>query len=770
MASTAASFVTEVLATAGSLKKEDIPTTQLNQLSGKIRDVKTEVYETLQKKHVDFYPVLHSTVELGERVKSLSEEMESMTGRIDNEIKNQLNMSTNEFQELSTRLQETNGILEILDKLVTIHDALQAATQAIESQHFTVAAQNLELVNRELASSSPQWERDLKIFQALQTEYRVQREKLIYTLGDAWSKHVVWVVPQSQDVKAGQMSMVELRFSQAEVSSSVMKEVIQAMHELHVLETKLKPFGQKCMSLIVKPIVEDARTEVHIQKHSSFKFLQVNRMVGSGSGDRHVATPNEAYDKLETVFKFLNENLLGVQIQVQSAEKQNKRLVAEDLGQYIADDILDHIVKECLSHSIPTSNKDLDKYKGVISATEGFHKMLVKCAFITTNNSKLLDYVKNINVLFANKKCQEILERARKLMTSDIHNAIHVPSEDESTPKPEHQGITTPQQGQINSEDGMAAHNLLSANTFQLPPCQISVSVKQLMGMAYETLQEACTSSPQCCIQLFYCVHSMFELYCSVVPTYHKDSLATLPQLTALHHNNCMYIAHHLITLGHQFRDRLADPLNQGLATFVDFVPKLRRLGTECFLAQMKTQRLQLLEYLKGARGFVGVSEDKNFTDGERALKQVLHQLMLLRRVWLDVLPVSTFNKAMGTLLNSVVTELISCVTLLEDISADDATQLSSLLGILPERGPELFLHGQDKAQALAEVHKNVAKWTKYKELLVLLNAGLQEISDRWADGKGPLSSDFSANEVKQLVRALFQNTEKRSAVLARIK
>lgn len=50
--------------------------------------------------------------------------------------------------------------------------------------------------------------------------------------------------------------------------------------------------------------------------------------------------------------------------------------------------------------------------------------------------------------------------------------------------------------------------------------------------MAYETLQEAGQSSTQCAIQLFCAVRSMFELFCSVFPTYHKQQLESLPQFS----------------------------------------------------------------------------------------------------------------------------------------------------------------------------------------------------------------------------------------------
>ena len=68
-----------------------------------------------------------------------------------------------------------------------------------------------------------------------------------------------------------------------------------------------------------------------------------------------------------------------------------------------------------------------------------------------------------------------------------------------------------------------------------------------------------------------------------------------LPQLSALHHNNCMYIAHHLLTLGHQFRSKLPEPLNQSVATFVDLVPTIRHMGEKCFLEQLVSILFEIL-------------------------------------------------------------------------------------------------------------------------------------------------------------------------------
>ncbi|XP_030394502.1 centromere/kinetochore protein zw10 homolog [Gopherus evgoodei] len=234
-----------------------------------------------------------------------------------------------------------------------------------------------------------------------------------------------------------------------------------------------------------------------------------------------------------------------------------------------------------------------------------------------------------------------------------------------------------------------------------------------------------------------------------------------------------MYIAHHLLTLGHQFRYRLTNILYDGAATFVDLVPGFRRLGMECFLAQMRVQKGDLLERLSSARNFSNMDNEENCSAANKAARQVLHQLKRLGKVWQDVLPVNIYCKAMGTLLNTALSEIINRITALEDISVEDADRLHSLCRIMLEEGPLVFtplLEENKNKKYQEEVPVYVQKWMMFKELMIILQANLQEIVDRWVDGKGPLAAEFSPTEVKSLIRALFQNTERRAAALAKIK
>ena len=73
-----------------------------------------------------------------------------------------------------------------------------------------------------------------------------------------------------------------------------------------------------------------------------------------------------------------------------------------------------------------------------------------------------------------------------------------------------------------------------------------------------------------------------------------------------------MYIAHHLVTLGHQFSCQLAGDLDSTMAngddipvtmTYIDLVPSIKRLGVECFLQMMTLQKTQMVECLQQAQG-----------------------------------------------------------------------------------------------------------------------------------------------------------------------
>jgi hypothetical protein len=75
--------------------------------------------------------------------------------------------------------------------------------------------------------------------------------------------------------------------------------------------------------------------------------------------------------------------------------------------------------------------------------------------------------------------------------------------------------------------------------------------------------------------------------------------------ISALHHNNCMFVAHHLMTLDKTFRNKLVASSHPAAkeATLDDLVPKVRRLGNDSFSEHIDIKKEQLCDHLCMASG-----------------------------------------------------------------------------------------------------------------------------------------------------------------------
>ncbi|XP_037007220.2 centromere/kinetochore protein zw10 homolog [Artibeus jamaicensis] len=778
-----ASFVTEILAHSGSLEKEDLGT-RISHLTRRVEEIKGEVCSMISKKYSEFLPSMQSAQDLVAQVDKLSDDIDLLKSRIESEVRRDLHVSTAEFTDLKQQLERDSVVLSLLKQLQEFSTAIEEYNCALAEKKYVTAAQHLEEAQKYLKLLKARKCFDLKILKSLSMELTIQKQNILYHLGEEWQKLIVWKFPPSKDTSNLESCLqTELHLctgqSHSEEKTPVppTSSVLLAFSILGELHTKLKLFGQMLLKYILRPLASCPSLYAVVESQPNIIIIRFESMMT----DMEHPSPSEVFAKVKLVLEVLQKHLLDSPLDTDlENEKTSKIILAEMLGDVIWEDLSECLIKNCLVYSIPTNSSKLQQYEEIIQSTEEFENALKEMRFLKGDTTDLLKYARNINSHFANKKCQDVIVAARNLMTSEIHNTVKItpdskisvpdlPTPDEDDKLQVQKMSTT----QYNEVVNLQPENTLDQHSFSLPTCRISESVKKLMELAYQTLLEATTSSDQCAVQLFYSVRNIFHLFHDVVPTYHKENLQKLPQLAAIHHNNCMYIAHHLLTLGHQFRLRLAPILCDGTTTFVDLVPGFRRLGTQCFLAQMRAQKGELLERLSSARNFSNMDDEENYSAASKAIRQVLHQLKRLGLVWQDILPVNIYCKAMGTLLNTAISEIIVRVTALEDISTEDGDRLYSLCKTVMDEGPQVFapLSEESKNRKYQEeVPVYVPKWMPFKELMMMLQASLQEIGDRWADGKGPLAAAFSSSEVKALIRALFQNTERRAAALAKIK
>lgn len=118
----------------------------------------------------------------------------------------------------------------------------------------------------------------------------------------------------------------------------------------------------------------------------------------------------------------------------------------------------------------------------------------------------------------------------------------------------------------------------------------------------------------------------------------------------------------------------------------------------------------------------------------------------------------------LGKLIQSVVERITDSIASLEDIASNAAENLTSLLKPIEMEAAKLL------SVTVHQLIVHVANWSRLTDTKTVLNASLQSIGDLWSEGKGPLALSFSAIEIKNMIRALFQNTDRRAAILATIR
>lgn len=90
--------------------------------------------------------------------------------------------------------------------------------------------------------------------------------------------------------------------------------------------------------------------------------------------------------------------------------------------------------------------------------------------------------------------------------------------------------------------------------------------------------------------------------------------------------------------------------------------------------------------------GLAKLREGPNLDPGtERSVRQCIRQLQLVRNVWVDILPEAVYANTMGFLIDEFTQAVVTYVTDAEDISAQAASELVKIFGIVDDRLPKLF-------------------------------------------------------------------------------
>ena len=743
MASGIGSLVSNILQKSSALD-DNVIDDSLQKLEKKTITLKGQICEIIKAEYINFDSYVDSTVNLEQKLTELTAEYRRVSNRIEQELKGRLLKSTDKREELKERLQQIETRIISVETLVSIYQNLESSKADIKAEKFVLAAKKLndELQKVEGAKC------EAKVCRALVHELTKELSRLNLRLQEEWNRAFVWTPRHVHDkttVDAACNFQLKVHLKAAGAITHL-NEVIIAMQMMND-SAKLWPktvqlFGERLLAILLKPTV--LYPELRIVKSQQDHGILVRFERSNEPSDT-----TKMYKGLETIFSV---------VKLVMPEDCRAEWVQE-VGKLTFVELSDLIIKHRLATSIPKDATQLDEYQTLINRTAEFEKTLVTLGYIGEGCTLLTQYANDVHIHVAAMKCQDILTRARAILMKPIHDTVTVkPQEVLEALAP----LCIPVATTMSGEEDANCKGALDGLTFEFPSCQVSKSVVEFRDLLTQILSDCTHCSTFATVsQLLYSARMAVELFCTVLPCYHGTSIAAIPRAAAVQHNNCMFLAHHLFALGYQFYSRLPEQVNTVSTTFVDQAVAVRQLGQECFTSELKKQSAIILDSLKAVPDLKDVSSPGKGEEVDKCVRHVVLHLTQLSRVYAEVLPAGVHRKSVGILLNLLVTRVVSSTLALEDISSTDCTELSRIVEGVIKSGPSVLLGEVETLNT-----KICPGWSRLEQLATVLNCGLQDIVNAWDSGSGQLAKDFSAQEIRGLIKALFQNTDRRAAAM----
>ncbi|XP_013177174.1 PREDICTED: centromere/kinetochore protein zw10 homolog [Papilio xuthus] len=712
------------------------PSDKIPLINKEIEQVKAEMKTFLQNSDFDIASILREGKELIIESKSLIMEMEGCKNQIEEETLKEIMHSMENHDIIGKELECVNFTLNILNDVLQIGNFVKEFDVGREFQSFVKAVEAVSDLMRYIEEPA-EGVQDLLLFDSTKNTAHLILDNLIHDMFEQWDRMIVY----SSD-PGPESTIIKINVTLDKTLSTL--DVLKALDKCGKLLEKVTQLAQFILSEVLIPIIH----------YDCTVFAETDELMTVTINYRDNFKPPyfDVITNLRLFFHYLSNRLNVIILSIGEP-------IITMIGRLISEEFRDILVNDCLIDTIPNNINDLQIYGKITGEIEDFQRFLYMVKFSHDEDFTILNYINNIDVLFAAKSSQHFLETARSIMMKDLSVSMSIGVEN----------IPVNSIDDEKSEDEMIEQGLdvfyktIPKSLFYFPRCMISKSAQELLDLVYIVMEQAVQCSDVVSKKLYNTARLIFELYDAVVPYHHENFLQNIPQYVALFHNNCMYLAHNLQTFGDKWLTLMEGREVDYAIGFVDLVPKLRELGCRHLAVHMQQQRKQILDNIRTSDLNCIVVKDVLDDNAEAAVRQCLRQLHLLKNVWIGVFPSNVFIRLMATLINMFIDELIHRVCTVEDISMEMAAQLNEMYSLVVQKVPQLFPDEID-------VNTYVKSWIKLQELVFVLGGSLRDIDLHWGDGAGPLARHFTTDELRSLIKALFQNTQFRANLLSKIK
>ncbi|XP_050537251.1 centromere/kinetochore protein zw10 homolog isoform X2 [Daktulosphaira vitifoliae] len=681
----------------------------VSELKHKITNLEYDIKDAMEQRYMKFNVVSRDAASLLDTAQTYSNQINNLISRIENQTKREVVDAVGDLKMFKCSLEESKFSLSIIEQVLLVCMNLTNDSQTklllIDKIKNLQTAKEI-LTNNENLSK-------LNCYKHLMREHMRLTDVLHSHCISTWRNQIEWI--ENND-DAPDSCKITLKITGNEEE---FQDTIYALRYFDALNAEIKSFGNKLLELVIKPII------VHNYE------ISITRTIHYSSLSLKVSQQDDGFlftiiKKLKKVFEFL-KTMLPSDI--------DKIKLMPYLGSYINQPFCNVFNNVALFNAIPTKYNLLEDFQEELKEVYEFNNYLNKLGLFEEINNDLIKNLENMDNIFFNKISQMYYDKARYIIKKDLHDLIEVNNE-----------------SRWESSKDSRDDNGFCQKMFAYPQSKVSKSLLEFLSLIETITSEMSSISESSAWRFHDILNNITIMYCDMIPLLHCKTLELHPQQSAILYNNIMYFTRKLAEMSPIYKNLL----------IVHLLEKLKNLASEILHTQCK-HHISLMEKTVGKSDLLLMAVNTNLSYSvEKSVGDCYNILLLLSSLWKNILPSTVYCKFMGYSCNGLFECIINEMFTLLDISATSAEQYSSIFTKIIKDIPNLFPEPK-------EVHRYVPKWWQLNELVFVLSSSMKDIENRWADGKGPLAIELSAEQIKILLKALFQNTDRRAALLKHI-
>jgi centromere/kinetochore protein ZW10 len=198
-----------------------------------------------------------------------------------------------------------------------------------------------------------------------------------------------------------------------------------------------------------------------------------------------------------------------------------------------------------------------------------------------------------------------------------------------------------------------------------------------------------------------------------------------------------------------------------------DDIKAIERFGKRAYGREMESQRTIIKDLLGGAQGFKTCTAPPFDVECDNAIAMTIDRIEEVKRQWQGVLSHSALLQSLGSLVSTALVSFVGDVEEMPDIAEEESKKLHSYCVSLSSLST-LFQTTDDSGNVQDMVSVYTPNWFKFQYLSEILDSSLADIRYFWTDGE--LKLEMDADEVVDLIKALFAESEHRRKAISEIK